>query len=211
MFLAVKGAVDDVLEDTALTVAEPTGAKLGFLSTDLLRYTNEKRRWMQYLTVQKLPGCKDYERTAINVYEFAMAIRTWLRQMRMHNAYYRYMASLPASSASSPGGHTGHAPDLATALQQGGPVLNPAGTLVGQARLMHAVLTHRRSADVFSTGDVLAMIRNRKAVRDTTSSNGPGTARDLAISTCERLLEGGLVDEVSMTKRTKGPQMRYFR
>ena len=121
------------------------------------------------------------------------------------------MASLPAASASSPGGHTGHAPDLATALQQGGPVLNPAGTLVGQARLMHAVLTHRRSADVFSTGDVWSMIRNLKTVRDTTGSNGPVTPRDLAISTCERLLEGGLVVEVSMTKRTKGPQMRYFR
>ena len=79
---------------------------------------------MQYLMVQQLPECKDYERTTINVYEFAMAIRKWLRQMRVHNAYYRNMASLPAASASSPGGHTGHAPDLATALQQGGPVLN---------------------------------------------------------------------------------------
>ena len=55
------------------------------------------------------------------------------------------------------------------------------------------------------------MIRNLKAVRDTTGSNGPGTPRDLAISTCERLHEGGLVDEVSMTKRTRGRQMRYFR
>ena len=59
---------------------------------------------MQYLTVQKLPECKGYERTTINVYEFAMAIRTWLRQMRMHNAYYRYMASFPASGDSSPRG-----------------------------------------------------------------------------------------------------------
>ena len=86
-------------------------------------------------------------------------------------------------------GVTVPSPDMALAV----PVLNPAGTLVGQARLMHAVLTHRRSADVFSTGDVWAMIRNLKAVRDTTGSNGPGTPRDLAISTCERLLEGGVV------------------
>ena len=83
--------------------------------------------------------------------------------------------------------------------------------MVGQARLMHAVLTHRRSADVFSTGDVWAMIRNLTAVRDTTGSNGPSTPRDLAMSTCERLLEGGLVYEVLMTKRSKGPPMRYFR
>ena len=103
MCVAVRRAVDDVLEDPTLTVVEPTCAKLGFLSTDVFRYANEKRRWMQYLTVQKLPECRDYERTTINVHEFAMAIRAWLRQMRMHNAYHRYMASLPAASASSQG------------------------------------------------------------------------------------------------------------
>ena len=86
-------------------------------------------------------------------------------------------------------GVTVPSPDMALAV----PVPNPAGTLVGQARLMHAVLTHRRSVDVFSTSDEWAMIRNLKAVRDTTGSNGPGTPRDLAISTCERLLEGGVV------------------
>ena len=91
-------------------------------------------------------------------------------------------------------GVTVTSPDMALAV----PVLNPAGTLVGQARLMHAVLTHRRSADVFSTGDVWSMIRNLKAVRETTGSTGTGSPRDLAISTCDRLLQGGLVDEARM-------------
>ena len=76
---------------------------------------------------------------------------------------------------------------------------------------MRFVLAHRNSVDVFSTADVRTMIRNLRTVRDTAGRNGPGAVRDLAVGTCERLLRGGLVSEVSMDKSRSGPHTRRFR
>ena len=194
MYRAVEEAIDDFINDDTSRLPDGLSVKLGFADTDLMRYTNVNMRYMQNLESIRFPEARATDRTRANVHEFAMALHLWLRQIRTHAAFYKYMESqrLTASAQNNP------EKGLAAAICGGGPVTNPAMYLQGMDRAMHHIMKHPKTKAPFSSVQVREAIKNLKGVRD-----GAGSALAISGQAVDALVKGGL-----LVVTTEGPPVR---
>jgi hypothetical protein len=95
MYKAAKNAVKDFVEEKGNTLHGKTNAKLGFADSDIMRYCNTRMRIAQFccsLAENLTDGELDEERArnAFDVFELAMALHQWRRQVHIHHSYYRW-------------------------------------------------------------------------------------------------------------------------
>ena len=95
MLVCIQKAVDQFLEEPPLPGEDPlpeaTKTKLGNMRRDLLKYACGKMRLSQFMCDMVFPESGTTGRVAINFREFVMAVHTWVRQVQVHNGYYRYI------------------------------------------------------------------------------------------------------------------------
>jgi hypothetical protein len=95
MLFCIQSAVDQFLEEPPLSGEDPlpeaTKTKLGDTRRDLLKYACGKMRLTQFMCDMVFPESGTTGRVAINFREFIMAVHTWVRQVQVHNGYYRYI------------------------------------------------------------------------------------------------------------------------
>ena len=95
LYEAAIQAMEFFLAETPLLGEDPlleaTKRKLRNMGRDLLRYACEKMRVKQFMLHKQFPeqGVPN-GRTAINMYEFIMALYTWMRQIQLHNGFYKF-------------------------------------------------------------------------------------------------------------------------
>lgn len=94
MYKACKQAVTEFVLSKACAVHENTKAKLGFFDSDLLRYANVRRRWALFLQRNSGANVPGQSRDGFNVYELCSAMHVWIRQVKIHHAYYRYWSAV---------------------------------------------------------------------------------------------------------------------
>ena len=89
---------------------EPTRNKLRLAEEDLLRLTHVNERFLERLLCLRWPE-QTPRPPSLGVLACAMATRGWLRQLRIHNAYYRsiattegYLATLAQGPRARPSG-----------------------------------------------------------------------------------------------------------
>ena len=86
----VAAAVEEFARAHTADVPEALITKLGFSETELLRLANVNLRLLEWLLSLRWPDGFARPRT-LGVYSFTLAIRSWLRQVHIHSAYYKWL------------------------------------------------------------------------------------------------------------------------
>ena len=175
LYDAAKKAVEDVKAEHEMSTFMV--AKLDFCHSDLLRSSHLAMRKCQYLASlsSSAPGHEEALRTKPNVYEFAMALHLWRRQVSLHFGYYRWMAGVGPRILA----------DVAAGLVGGSELLHGEG-LAGEDYFKNKVLMDMPTEGCFDTNMVRMKFRGAKRTKDLAKA-------DTIKKICEELVQSGLL------------------